>query len=219
MIEVRSSGRRTCGTLGGLEELTVLQAVMAVGLGIALASACGLRVFLPLLVVGLGQRLGLPFASYAPDWMSSYPALLIFGAAAIAEIVAYYVPWLDNALDTVATPLAVSAGALIAAGVTSDLDPALQWTAGIVGGGGAAVTQIGTTAVRAASTAVTGGLTNFVVSTLEWVTSLFFVLAALIFVPLAVALLVVAVVFIVRRVRRLRQQGGGSGRVEPQLGR
>ncbi len=212
-----------------MEELTILDAVLAVGLGVALASACGLRVFLPLLVVGIGQRLGLPFAGYAPDWMSSYPALMLFGAAAIAEVLAYYVPWLGNALDTVATPLAVSAGALIAAGVTSDLDPAVQWTAGIVGGGGAAVTQVGTTAVRAASTAVTGGLTNFIVSTLEWVTSVLFVIAALIFVPLAIALLVIATVLIIRKVRRVREQGGTLGfftnrrrsteRTEPHLGR
>ncbi len=194
-----------------MEELTILDAVLAVGLGVALASACGLRVFLPLLVVGLGQRLGLPFAGYAPDWMSSYPALMLFGAAAFAEVVAYYVPWLDNALDTIAAPLAVSAGALIAAGVTSDLDPAVQWTAGIVGGGGAAVTQVGTTALRAASTAVTGGLTNFVVSTLEWVTSVLFVIAALVFVPLAVGLLVLGTVLIVRKVRQVRRQGGRLG--------
>ena len=184
---------------------------MAVGLGIALASACGLRVFLPLLIVGVGQRLELPFAGYAPDWMSSYPALILFGAAALAEILAYYVPWLDNALDAVATPLAVSAGALMAAGVTSDLDPAVQWTAGIVGGGGAAVTHVGTSALRAASTALTGGLTNFVVSTLEWVASLLYVVAALLFVPVALALLVVAIVLVFRQVRRMRERGKAAG--------
>jgi hypothetical protein len=210
-----------------LEELTIIDAVLAVGLGVTLASACGLRVFLPLLVVGIGQRLELPFASYAPEWMSTYPALILFGAAAVAEILAYYVPWLDNALDTVATPLAVSAGALMAAGVTSDLDPAMQWTAGIVGGGGAAVTHLGTSAVRAASTAVTGGLTNFVVSTLEWVASLLYVVAALLFVPAALVLLVVAIVFSVRAVRRLRRRGAAllgragdaAGTGNPQLGR
>ena len=39
------------------------------------------------------------------EWIGTYPALLIFATATVLEIVAYYVPWLDNLLDTVATTM------------------------------------------------------------------------------------------------------------------
>jgi hypothetical protein len=36
-------------------------------------------------------------------WLGSDAALVAFATALVVEIGAYYVPWLDNALDTIAT--------------------------------------------------------------------------------------------------------------------
>ena len=100
--------------------------------------------------------------------MSSDVALVAFGLAAVLEVGAYYIPWLDNALDAIAAPVAVVAGTLASAAVFGDMSPWLKWTlAAIAGGGAAGAVQITTTVTRGASTAFTGGMGNWVVSTVE----------------------------------------------------
>ena len=80
------------------------------------------------------------------------------------EVVAYYVPWLDNALDVAATPAAVVAGVLASAAAITDLPPVLTWGIALIGGGGAAGLLHGATSLlRLKSTAVTGGAANPVV--------------------------------------------------------
>ena len=77
-------------------------------------------------------------------------------------------PWVDNALDTVAGPGAVLAGGLLATSFLEIDSEALRWILGLIAGGSAAgVVQGGTTLLRATSSATTGGLGNPVVSTGE----------------------------------------------------
>jgi hypothetical protein len=182
-----------------------LEIVLSVCLGIGLAAACGFRVFLPPLALGIAVRLGLPVTEVAPEWMGSWVAIAAFGGASLIEIVAYYVPWLDNALDTVASPLAVIAGILLTAGVTGELHPAAQWTLAIVAGGGAAaVTQTATVMTRALSSATTGGLANSLVSTLEVVAAVVFAFLALVIAPLAVALFLLAIYWLWQTIKKRR---------------
>lgn len=138
----------------------------AVGLG--LAAACGFRVFVPLLIASLAAHFGhLPLAA-GFEWLATVPALLALGTATALEVGAYYVPWLDHALDLVATPAAVVAGMLAAASVVTDLPPLLKWSTVIIGGGGAAgLIQGASVLLRLKSGALTGGLANPLVSTLE----------------------------------------------------
>ena len=75
---------------------------LPVALGISLAAATGFRVFMPLLVMGLGAREGLLPVSAGFDWVATWPALLMLAVASITEITAYYVPGLDNLLDSIA---------------------------------------------------------------------------------------------------------------------
>ena len=44
------------------------------------------------------------------EWIGSYYALTAFATASIVEVLSYYVPWVDNLMDTVATPAAITAG-------------------------------------------------------------------------------------------------------------
>jgi hypothetical protein len=138
----------------------------AVGLG--LAAACGFRVFVPLLIASLAAHFGhLPLAA-GFEWLATVPALVALGSATALEVGAYYVPWLDHALDLVATPAAVLAGMLAAASVVTDLPPLLKWSTVIIGGGGAAgLIQGASVLLRLKSGALTGGLANPVVSTVE----------------------------------------------------
>ena len=111
---------------------------LPVALGVGLAAAAGFRVFLPLLVMGLAVKGGYLPVSDDFLWVASTPALLMFAVAAFTEVIAYYVPVLDNLLDGIAGPTAVGAGIAISAAVMGDFPPMLKWTLAIIAGGGAA---------------------------------------------------------------------------------
>jgi hypothetical protein len=137
-------------------------------LGIGLAAACGFRVFVPLLVISIAAVSGNLELGSGFGWIGTWPALIVFAVATVLEIVAYYVPWLDNLLDTVATPAAVVAGIVVTASVITDMSPVVRWPLAIIAGGGfAGIVQTATVAIRGASTATTGGIANPVASTLE----------------------------------------------------
>jgi Domain of unknown function (DUF4126) len=174
-------------------------------LGIGLAAACGFRVFVPLLAINLAARAGLLGLTPGFDWLASTPALIAFAVATALEVAAYYVPWVDNALDAVATPLAVVAGVMVTASVVGDMSPLLRWSLALIAGGGTAgAVQALTGLVRGASTLTTGGLGNFVVATVELVGAAVLSLLALLL-PVAAAVLVVIV--LVLAFRRLATRG------------
>jgi hypothetical protein len=138
--------------------------------GVGLAAACGLRVFVPLLALSIAATLDvLPLANDFA-WIASTPALIAFATATVLEIGAYYVPWLDNLLDTIATPAAVAAGIVTSAALITDVSPVLRWALAIVAGGGVAGAVQGATVVtRLKSSAATAGVGNPIVATGETV--------------------------------------------------
>ncbi|HTH29958.1 MAG TPA: DUF4126 domain-containing protein [Lacibacter sp.] len=142
----------------------------SVAMGIALSACCGFRVFVPMLGASFAawqQWFALPADM---QWMGSLPALICFGTAAILEIAAYYIPFVDNLLDAIATPLAVAAGTVLAASFLpiTEFSPMLKWILAIVAGGGAAGTvHLGTGLLRLFSTKTTAGTGNAIVSTGE----------------------------------------------------
>jgi hypothetical protein len=165
---------------------------LSIVLGVGLAAATGFRVFLPMLIVGVAAHTGqLPLdSSFA--WLATPSALTMLSVAALAEILAYYVPAVDNLLDTLATPAALVAGTIVSAAVTTDVPPMVKWTAAVIAGGGVAgLTQGVTALLRAKSTILTGGAGNVVLSTAELVGALLVSLLALAapFAALAVVIL------------------------------
>ena len=147
---------------------------MSILVGVALSATCGFRVFVPLLAVNIGTRAkdadGQPLIELAAgfDWLSSDIAMMVFLVAAIFEIGGYYIPWIDNLLDSVASPAAIVAGTLITASFITGMDPWLQWLLGVIAGGGAAgAVQAATVVARAGSTVTTGGLGNPIVASVE----------------------------------------------------
>ncbi len=145
-----------------------METLLSICIGIGLSAACGFRIFVPPLVMSVASLFG--HLSLSPNfaWMGSYPALIAFAVATCIEIVAYYIPWVDNLLDTVATPLAIAAGTVVTASLIPDTDPMLQWSVALIAGGGAAGTIQAFTGIgRLASTLMTGGLGNGLLSTLE----------------------------------------------------
>jgi len=178
-----------------------METLLSIFVGVGLAAACGFRIFVPLLVMSVASLSGQ--LTLAPEfgWIGTYPALAAFLIATIFEIAAYYIPWIDNLLDTVAVPAATVAGTIVMASAVSDMSPFLQWGLAVIVGGGVAGTVQGFTSItRIASTAATGGLGNSVVSTAEAAGSLVMSILALA-VPVLAAILVLALlVFAFRKI-------------------
>ena len=173
-----------------------LALLFPLSLGIGLAAATGFRIFLPLLVMGLGVRAGYVPVSDGFAWVATTPALLMLAVAAVTEIAAYYVPLLDNMLDHVAGPAAIGAGILVSAAVMGGYDPMLKWTLAIIAGGGAAAaTQGTTTALRGSSTVLTAGLGNHAIATGEIAGALATSLLAIAFPYVAAILVLLLLIF------------------------
>ncbi|WP_290792966.1 DUF4126 domain-containing protein [Flavihumibacter sp. UBA7668] len=171
--------------------------IMAVSLGISLSACCGFRVFLPLLVVSIAMKAGWIPADSSETWIGTWPAIVSFGIASLLEILAYYIPFIDNVLDTIATPLAIGAGSLLATSFlpVGDWDPMFRWGLGILTGGGIAGTiQLGTSALRLVSTKTTAGTGNSILATGEHLAAGIGSVTAL-FIPVVMAVICLGLVF------------------------
>ncbi|MGD1918658.1 MAG: DUF4126 domain-containing protein [Pleurocapsa sp.] len=150
-----------------------MEIIIALCLGITLSAACGFRVFLPPFVMSLGAIYGHIPLSSGFEWLGTKEAAIALGIATILEVGTYYVPFLDNLLDTVQVHVAVGIGTVITAATMGHTDPVLQWTlAAIAGGGTAGLMGSLASFTRLASTGLTGGLGNFIVATIELVGSI-----------------------------------------------
>ncbi len=142
--------------------------ITAVALGIGLAASCGFRVFVPLFAASIAARLGFFPLQEGFLWLASWPAIICFGAATFAEILAYYIPFIDNLLDSITTPMAIGAGTLLLTSVLPVDDDMLKWVTGLIIGGGAAATiQGGSVLTRLFSTTSSAGTGNHLVTTGE----------------------------------------------------
>ena len=181
------------------------ESVLPIGVGLCLSAACGFRTFLPLLFVGLASRFGIFSPGEQYGWIASTGGLVVLLTATVAEVVAYFVPFVDNASDVVATPLAIGAGTLMMLTSLGEGSGMLPWAlALILGGGTAGVVQAATVKLRALSSGTTGGAGNAVVAGGELVGASTFSLVALLMpvIALVVSLLLLAIV--VRVLLKLR---------------
>ena len=185
---------------------------LSIVLGIALAAATGFRIFLPMLVVSGAAYTGHLQLDSSFAWLGTLPALTMLSVAALAEVLAYYVPVIDNLLDTLATPATLVAGTVVSAAVMTDVPPMVKWTAAVIAGGGVAgLTQGLTGILRAHSTVLTGGLGNPVIATAELAGALLVSFLALAAPAAAIALVILFLLVAVRLLRRLFRGAKSSG--------
>ncbi|GAA4056124.1 DUF4126 domain-containing protein [Flavobacterium chungnamense] len=170
-----------------------LETILSICLGIGLASASGFRVFLPVFALSLASYFNVIPLNESWAWIGGLPALISFGVAMIFEIFGYYIPFIDNLLDTIATPLAAIAGFVVMASTMVDISPTMTTILAIIAGSGSATAFQGlTTTTRLASSVKTAGLGNPVVSTAETGTAI--TLSSLaIFLPIVAVILVVII--------------------------
>ena len=180
-------------------------------MGLGLSAACGFRVFVPLLVLSIAALSGHAHLGSGFAWIGTYPALIAFAAATLLEVAGYYIPVVDNFLDSVTTPAAIIAGTIVTASFAFDLSPLLKWSLAIIGGGGlAGAVQAATVATRAVSTGGTGGLANPLVSTTELGASVVTSILSVLFPILAVLVIGTALFLVVRWVVRKRRHSSGA---------
>ncbi len=191
------------GTLGGI--------LAAFGL----SGAAGLNAWLPLLAVGLGDRVGWVDLDAPYDVLSSVPGLIVVGVLLVLDFIGDKIPALDSVLHAIGLAIAPASGAVLFAAqtdVTSDLNPAVGALLGALTAGSL---QAGRAAVRPFVTASTVGIGNPVVSTAEDGTSLAMTVLAFVLPVLAFLLVVLALGLIAWLVLRGRRWARGRRRAEP----
>lgn len=183
--------------------------IMALFIGVGLAAACGFRVFVPLFITSLMASGSVDMFGEVDvqamlgdqDWLANPWVTLALGIATVLEVGSYYIPWLDNALDAVATPAAVVAGTFITGAMMPEMmgDGSLKWIAATIAGGGTSgLFQGASVIVRGTSTATTGGIGNPVVSTAELGGSVLTAFLAIIVPILGAAWVLILMYFVLR---------------------
>jgi len=174
---------------------------MAVASGVVVAAACGLRAFLPLLLLGLAARVGIVGLSREAAWLAGDHALIALAIATALELAADKVPVVDHALDAIGFVLRPAAAWFAAFALLQDWPSPWGQLAALALAGAAVGVQVAKAKLRLGSTALTAGHGNPVLSTIEDVTALLLSAAALL-VPLLAVVLLVVIVLAVRRRRR-----------------
>ncbi len=182
--------------------------VISLLLGIGLAAASGFRVFLPLFVLSIAAHFGADYVNLSEDvrWVGSLPAIITLGVAMICEIGAYYIPIIDNFLDTISIPLAAIAGTLLVAVNITDMNEVATWALAIIAGGGtAAVISSATATARAISSVTTAGSGNFLVNTGETTSATVLSLTAIIWAPIAIVLTIIILIVVLIAWKKIKR--------------
>lgn len=178
-------------------------------LGLGLASATGLRTFLPMLMLAVAAKFelfGIRLIDQM-DWLASWPAISALAIATVAEFAGDKVPAIDHALNAVGYVTRPVAGAIAAGSVFWAVDPTAAAIAGVIVGAPAALAfNAAQTGARVTSTATTGGLGNPVVSFIEDALAFLTVILAFLAPIVVPVVLIVLAILVFRLARRIRDR-------------
>jgi hypothetical protein len=171
----------------------------AILLGFALAAAAGLNAFIPLLVLGLADRISTTFDLGRPyDFLSSSAGIIIVLTLLTVEIVVDKIPRADHVNDLIHSAIRPAAGAFIfmaAVNEGDELNPVIAMMFGLLVAG---VVHWYKTLARPAITIKTRGVANPFVSMIEdFLATTVSVIAVI--VPLVGAVSVIGAAFILRK--------------------
>ncbi|ADQ13616.1 DUF4126 domain-containing protein [Halanaerobium hydrogeniformans] len=184
-----------------------MELYLSVLMGIGLSAASGFKLFVPLLIISLASLSGHLELSSGFEWIGTYPAFIIFLTATVLEIAAYFIPGIDNLLDTLEGPAAFVAGTIITAAFIGEMSPYLRITLSIIAGGGtASAVQFSTATARGGSTLTTGGAANPFLNIFEIVFSVLISIFSLLYPILVIVLLIfMAYIFIKKFYPKIKQ--------------
>ena len=184
-----------------------MENLVAVGIGIGLASVAGVRAFLPLVIAGLAIQLGLlvtpsAYEGFAAgDWW--WPATGVVSVLAVVEVALDKVRALDPGFGWVMVPLRAASGAVLFAAASGFglVAGAAPWlAAGALIAGAVAVLKV---VLRPSPKAPAAGVSTPFLSAFEDLVALVGGVVA-VFVPLVPLLLVAFLLFFFFRVRKRR---------------
>lgn len=187
-----------------MSEASYLEVLVGICVGISLAASCGLRVFVPLFIVSIAVRFfGFPVNEHFA-WVGSWLAVVILGTATIAELLAYYIPLVDNTLDMINVPLTLIAGTVMMCGVLPELHPCLKWGIAVVlGGGAASMSKLVMSIIRGVSTSMTSGFANHIVATCENVCAVMFSIFSILIPFVCFSILLVILIVLLMFARKI----------------
>jgi hypothetical protein len=189
--------------------------------GFGLATAAGLNAYIPLLALGLLSRFtDLVTLPHAWAWLENGWVMSTVAVLLVVEIVADKIPALDSVNDAVQTFVRPTAGGIVfgsgtAAQTSAVTDPGAfaqsgQWIPIAIGVVTALVVSLTKSTVRPAANVATAGMAAPVLSTIEDVTSIGLVFAAILL-PVLVLLAVVTLGWAVYRILRRRRRKAAAG--------
>ena len=181
-------------------------------LGLALGSAwtSGINLYATVAVLGLLEHYKL---AHLPGGLHVLDNWYVIGVALALYLVEFFadkIPYFDTVWDAVHTFIRVPAGAVLAAAATSDVSPAVQIVALLLGGGVAFSTHGTKATVRAAANLSPEPFTNWALSVVEDLIAVGAVILAVLQ-PLVILIVVVVFLFVfvwilpkvLRRIRRM----------------
>jgi len=183
--------------------------IQILGLAVGSAWTSGINLYATVAVLGLLQRYGLARLPGSLQVLDNWWIIGIALALYVVEFFADKIPYVDTVWDAVHTFIRVPAGAALAAAATSDVSPAVQIVALLVGGGLALSTHGTKATVRAAVNVSPEPVTNWLLSFVEDVIAVGAVVLSVlhpVVILFVVAVFLVFFVWFMRRVlRRLRR--------------
>lgn len=174
----------------------------AIGLG----AASGLNAWIPLLGLGIAERLGAVTLTAPFDRLGSTQVLVVLGILFALDLIGDKIAVIDHVLHAVGTVVAPLSGAVVFAAQENLVSQSNPWLAALAGMALGETVHLARSAARPAVTAGTGGAGNPVVSVLEDVLAVLLTVFAVVIPILAIGLLVVVSVVVGRRVRRWRRR-------------
>lgn len=144
--------------------------------GLGLSGSAGLNAYLPLFIIGLMVRFEVMEVKEPYDTLGAWPVLLVLVILLLIEMTADKIPAVDSLNDGINTLIRPTAGALLMASSTSNVEStdatALTLMSILSGSISAGVLHSIKATARPAVTVTTGGMGNFVVSIVEDIISL-----------------------------------------------
>ena len=176
-----------------------------------LSGAAGLNAWIPLLAAGLLDRAGQLQLAEPYDVIATTPGLLVIGTLFVLDFVGDKVPAIDHVLHAIGTVVHPASGAIVFAGPTeapTDIPSIVLFALGATVAGSLHATRA---TIRPASTTLTAGAGNPVLSLAEDVSSAVLSVVAVLAPLLGVLMLIVVAAVAVLwwlRIRRARARRG-----------
>ncbi|MEO0520394.1 MAG: DUF4126 domain-containing protein, partial [Cyanobacteria bacterium P01_A01_bin.116] len=90
-------------------------------IGVGLSTSTGFRILVPFACLSAAALYGDLTLPAEMAWLDSYLALIGLVIGTLIEVAAYYIPWVNDALDTVELPASVIAGTYLTGAFAADL--------------------------------------------------------------------------------------------------